>query len=212
MLPLKARLLTFNSLVQSHLNYCSLVWGSSPKSKIESLFAAQKKAMRAVMSGWVNYYYKDGTCPSHTKSSFTDQNILTVHNVILKNIMIFINKIHNFSHLLPISVTQIISPDSPSLTSPTDNSSDWYSKYNSPPYNNSTFFKGPLLYANIMTENTELDNTTIKSYKKSIKTHLLQVQSSGDSQEWNCSNFKLFNLPGLRSSERVKTKQNKNAS
>ena len=111
-----------------------------------------------------------------------------------------------------MSVIQTISPDSPSLTSPTDYSSDWYSKYNSPPYNNSTFYKGPLLYSNIMTENTELENATTNSYKKNIKTYLLHVQSSGDSQEWNCNNFKLINLPGLRSSDRIKTKQNKNAS
>lgn len=42
-IPLTARL--FNSLVQSHLNYCSLVWGSSCKSNIESLFSTKKKAI-----------------------------------------------------------------------------------------------------------------------------------------------------------------------
>ena len=42
-LPLKARLLIYNSLVQSHLNYCSLVWGFTNKSKIEALFSTQKK-------------------------------------------------------------------------------------------------------------------------------------------------------------------------
>ena len=140
-LPLKARMLTFNSLVQSHLNYCSLIWGSSPKSNIETLFITQKKAM----PGWTNYFYKEGTFPSHTKSSFTDLNVLTVHNIILKNIMIFMNKIHTFPHLLPTSVFQTIPPDSPSLTSTTDYASDWYSKYNSTPYNTSTFFKGPLM-------------------------------------------------------------------
>ena len=55
-LPLAARLKIFNSLVQSHLNYCSLVWGSSNKTNIESLFTTQKKAMRAIMPGCVNYY------------------------------------------------------------------------------------------------------------------------------------------------------------
>ena len=42
-LPLKARMVIFNSLMQSHLNYGSLVWGSSSKNKIESLFTVQKK-------------------------------------------------------------------------------------------------------------------------------------------------------------------------
>ena len=131
-LPLKARLLTFNSLVQSHLNYASLVWGSTHKSKIDTLFTAQKKAMRAVMPGWVNYFYKEGRHPTHTKSSFKAFNILTVHNVILKNIMIFLNKINSCLSNIPESVRQTISPQAPSIDNDmlSDHTSDWYTKYN----------------------------------------------------------------------------------
>ena len=39
LLPLSARKNIFNSFVQSHFNYCSLVWGLGPKSSIEPLFA-----------------------------------------------------------------------------------------------------------------------------------------------------------------------------
>ena len=80
-LPLKARILTFNSLVQSHVNYCSLVWGCTTKSKIDSLFSTQKKAIRAIMPGWVSCFYREGICPSHTKSTFTEYGFLTVQNV-----------------------------------------------------------------------------------------------------------------------------------
>ena len=90
-LPLKARLLSFNSLVQSHLNYCSLIWGFTNKCKIEQLFSAQKKAIRAIMPGFINFFYKDGEIPTHTKSFFIEQEILTVQSVILKNILIFMN-------------------------------------------------------------------------------------------------------------------------
>ena len=83
-LPLSARINVFHSLVQSHLNYCSLVWGLSCKSNIETLFVTQKKAMRAIMPGYTNYFYRDGIPPSHTKPAFTSLNILTVHNVYLK--------------------------------------------------------------------------------------------------------------------------------
>ena len=38
-LPLTARLQIYHSFVQSHVNYCSLVWGFSTKSNIEALFA-----------------------------------------------------------------------------------------------------------------------------------------------------------------------------
>ena len=42
-LPLKARLQIHHSLVQSHVSYCSLVWGFSAKSCIEKIFIQQKK-------------------------------------------------------------------------------------------------------------------------------------------------------------------------
>ena len=42
-LPLTARLQIYHSFVQSHLNFCSLLWGFSAKSNIEALFSKQKK-------------------------------------------------------------------------------------------------------------------------------------------------------------------------
>ena len=42
-LPLSARKNIFHSFVQSHLHYCSLVWGLGAKASIEPLFAEQKK-------------------------------------------------------------------------------------------------------------------------------------------------------------------------
>ena len=44
-LPLSARLQVYRSFVQSHINYCSLVWGFSCRSNIEALFSRQKKGM-----------------------------------------------------------------------------------------------------------------------------------------------------------------------
>ena len=60
MLPLSVRLQIYQSFVQSHLNFCSLVWGFAAKSNIESLFSRQKQGIRAVMPGHVNYNYDDG--------------------------------------------------------------------------------------------------------------------------------------------------------
>ena len=70
LIPIQARLQLFHSFVQSHINFCSLVWGFSAKSNIDSLFVCQKKGLRAVMPGYVNFFYKDGLLPAHTKSSF----------------------------------------------------------------------------------------------------------------------------------------------
>ena len=85
LLPVKARLQVFHSFVQSHISYCNLVWGFSAKSNIESIFASQKKGLRAVMPGYVNYFYKEGEPPAHTKSSFNSMKIHTIHSIITKN-------------------------------------------------------------------------------------------------------------------------------
>ena len=71
-LPLEARKLIYHSLIQSHLNFCSLVWGFSAKFNIDKIFTAQKKGIRAVIPGFVRYYYKNGNTPGHTKSSFNN--------------------------------------------------------------------------------------------------------------------------------------------
>ena len=55
LLPLRARLQIYHSFVQSHINYCSLVWGFCCRSNIEVLHSKQKKGIRAVMPGYVNY-------------------------------------------------------------------------------------------------------------------------------------------------------------
>ena len=47
-LPFSARKNIFHSFVQSHLNYCSLVWGLGPKAYIEPLFTEQKKSNTSI--------------------------------------------------------------------------------------------------------------------------------------------------------------------
>ena len=86
LIPIKVRLLIYHSFIQSHLNFCSLVWGFAAKSFINELLTIQKKAIRAVMPGYIRYFYKDGVIPTHTKTAFNDFNILTVHNIIAKTL------------------------------------------------------------------------------------------------------------------------------
>jgi len=73
-LPLKARLQIYHSFVQSHLNFCSLVWGFCSKSNIDAIFSKQKKGLRAVIPGFINYKFKVGEIPGHTKFFFFFQN------------------------------------------------------------------------------------------------------------------------------------------
>ena len=83
----------FQSLIQSHLNYCSIVWGFTAKSNIEFLFRIQKKGIRAIVPGFINYKYRNGELPGHTKPYFNEYKILGVRYI---------------PSLLPISVRLVI--------------------------------------------------------------------------------------------------------
>ena len=201
-LPLSARLQIYHSFVQSHLNFCSLVWGFAAKSNIESLFRKQKMGLRAVIPGFTNYWYKDGELPAHTKLSFQAYDILTVHSIIVKNALIFMHKINNFPRLLPASINETIPKNIPNVGDNFDNSQQWIENYGQPLYNKSISFKGPLLAIS----QHNIDATTLPSlfnfkiYKKSVKSMLLDQQSGGDTEEW--PNFLLYNITGLRKSSR----------
>lgn len=204
-LPQQARIQIFHSFVQSHLNYCSLVWGFASKSNIESLFSTQKSAIRAIMPGFVNFYYHDGTLPSHTKSFFEKYDILTVHGIILKNSLLFMHKIHHFPTALPSSICATIPSSAPTFTSNHDNSADWLENYNNIHFRSSIFFKGPLLVLSLHNEDTPTTvtcNTPIKPYKAMIKLTLLVLQNTGADDEW--PQFLLYRIQGLRKSDRLR--------
>ena len=84
-LPIKARLQIYHCLIQSHINYCSLIWGFSAKSNIDAIFSVQKKGIRAIAPGYINYFYKDGTKPGGTKQYFREYGILTIHSIVTLN-------------------------------------------------------------------------------------------------------------------------------
>ena len=121
------------------------------------------------MPGYVKYFFKDGVAPSHTKAFFNSANVLSVHNVILKNMLIFMNKLYNYPHMLPRSVRETVASDSPSPDMLADYTSDWYKKYNNIPYATTTYFKAPLLYNSIITANTDINNKTTHTFKKALK-------------------------------------------
>ena len=203
-LTLEIRKLIYHSLIQSHICFCSLVWGFAAKSNIDQIFTAQKKGIRAVIPGFVRYFYKNGNTPGHTKSSFNKFEILTVQNVIALNSLLFIEKVHHFPKMLPKSISSLISPDAPTNTSTFESSSKWLESFGTPIYRQSIFYKGPLLA--LREEYDELSTSIhkgyLKAYKNRVKGKLFETQFSGDEIEWDPENFAINHIPGLRKSER----------
>ena len=202
-LPVTARLQVYHSFVQSHLNYCSLVWGFTCKSNISALFTRQKKGLRAVIEGFINYRYKDGETAGHTKQAFTEYNVLTVHSIITLNTLLFIRKARHHHSQLPPSISELIAKDSPVHGSTHDSCANWLGSYDNHIFRNSIFYKGPLLLIS-----SELDYDlspasylNIKTYKNNVKYAILRKQGEGDATEWQNSNFPLLSIHGLRKSQ-----------
>ena len=202
-LPLKARLQIYHSFVQSHLNFCSIVWGFSAKSNIDALFAKQKKGLRAVIPGFIRYNYRDGETPGHTKHKFSEYKILTIHNIIALNTYVFMQKVRSFTTLLPCSIKNTIATDSPVPGSTYETCTNWLRTYNNHIYHNSLFFKGPLLITTNKTVEESISPSSFlsaKLYRKNIKDALLLNQNNGHPTEWETANFPISNIHGLRKS------------
>ena len=202
-LPLQTRVQIYQSFVQSHLNYCSLVWGFAAKSHIESLFRKQKQGMRAIMPGYVNYFYDQGQLPAHTKSSFKNHGILTVHGIVAMNTLIFLHKAAHFPSSLPPSICRTIPKNIPKIGNSHDDCLEWSQKYNSIPYRSTIFHKGPLLAVSSDVASITADPSTflsINRYKNSVKRFMIDNQSDGEIDTW--PNFLLYSIPGLRISLR----------
>lgn len=212
-LPLSARKNIFNSFVQSHLNYCSLVWGLGCKSSIEKLFTEQKKAIRALAPGFNRNFYKDGIKPCHTKRFFAENGVLTVHSVILTNILLFMFKYYNYNQYLPSSVSNIISPAAPKPDIIINNDHiDWLSDHTTGRLRNAISFKGPLFSTHYMNEIIQscADSVTslipsLNAFKRRTKIFLFEQQTQGIEDEWEGKNTPLFYVPGLPRGSRNNT-------
>ena len=91
------------------------------------LFHAQKKGIRFIMPGYVNYFYKDGENPANTKpmAIFREHKILIVQGIIVKNALIFMYKINKFAMQLPVSLRETIPDNAPITGSTYPTCADW---------------------------------------------------------------------------------------
>jgi hypothetical protein len=205
-LPFQARLQIYHSFVQSHLNYCSLIWGFSTRSNIQSVFSKQKKGMRAIVPGFINYRYRDGVIPGHTKPHFKEYKILTVQGIIASNALTLIHKIRHFPNSVPSSIRSCIPDTAPVQGANYETSLAWLTIYNNSHFRSSLFFKGPMLSTMQEFSNSNIPPSSfhkIRIYKNSVKSILLEYQSRGAHDEWSNLNCILDNIPGLRRSKRI---------
>ena len=113
-------------------------------------------------------------------------------------------KIRNFTSLLPRSIRDTTCTESPGPESMYEICENWSEFHNNHLYRKSIFCKiGPLL----ISSRSNIDQTlplasllSIKTYKRNLKDALLRKHYSGNSSEWEKENSALFNIDGLRQS------------
>jgi len=211
--PLKVIKLLYSSFIQSHLYYCPTVWGLAPKSTLEKIFSAQKKAIRLTSSKFINHFYnkETGELPGHTKPIFNEHSILTVHNIVYLQTLAFLQKVYN--NIAPVAIRSLfeINTEQPK---PTQLRAVKELKYFKAPrtrktaFDNTIFVKGPVLYNGAANEFNRTLNITnpgpkkpepyfqnkfTRPFKTAIKSLLRTQQSLEIPDQWTINNFSLYN-------------------
>lgn len=203
LVPEKVLKLVYNSLIQSHLNYCSNIWGLGSKSSIEKIFRAQKKAIRTVENKFNNCFYnkETGELPCHTKEIFSRNKLLTVHNLIAKNCLVAMHKI--YLGVSPVKIRNLFEPNLIPNYSTRRQPSYFATKFSRLTASDKTLpFKGVKLYnqvvnkINIIHTSVKLERKFPNSFKGSVSKYLIDEQGSGGVEWEDNKNFVLYSTPG----------------
>ena len=98
-MPQNIRLLVYNSLFKSHLQYGILAWGRVPVKKLQKIISIQKKCIRNVAN-------KDFR--SHTEPIFCKMKLMKFHDILFYESLIYM---HNYVYArLPNSLLNMFTP------------------------------------------------------------------------------------------------------
>ena len=198
LVPNRVLKLVYNSHVQSHLNYCSNVWGLGSKNSINSIFIAQKKAIRSIENGYVNYFYnkETGEIPCHTKEIFHKNGLLSIHNIIAKNCLVAMHRIFRKSYPNNVmAICQLNTNTRPSrhekyfipATFRLRKSDSTLSCTGSKLYN----YTCKAINSILEPKESKLEDKFLNGFKNRVNKYILELQSIGD-ETWSAENFILY--------------------
>ena len=206
LVPNKVLRLVYNSLIQSHINYCSNVWGLGAKSTLNSIFVSQKKAIRAVENRFNNCFYnKDtGELPCHTKHIFARNKLLTIYNIVAKNCLAAMHKV--YLDKSPVNVQRLFDVNrEPKQNSRRDPEFFKIPRTRIKVLDKTLPYAGSKLYnytcnklnklnkeqSDLKNRNLTLETTFLNTFKNLINRYLLDAQGVG-TEEWSTENFVLY--------------------
>jgi len=114
-LPKSTLLMLYNSLLLPYMTYCNLIWASGGKTKINSIYLLQKKALRLCTG---SHYLE------HTYPLFSELKTLYIFDIDTLQSLIFMYKYKN--KLLPESFKDFFTLNSDIHSYPTRNSQNFH--------------------------------------------------------------------------------------
>ena len=190
----------YYTLFESHLSYCITVWGGAAKSRLSSIFTAQKYCLRVLFGDREAYLDKFKTCArsrpyneqalnpkffikEHTKPIFKENSILALENLYTYHNYLELYKIMKFRAPMSLLEEYTFSTRKPTLII---NQLD-------PPNNNNT--RSTKIW-NVITPKLKLIDYTmsVTCLKSKLKNSLLTNQHSDNELIWTNNDFKCENL------------------
>lgn len=161
LVPSKTLVMLYNSLILPYITYCNIVWATSSKTKINSIYLLQKKAVRICT---------DSQYLAHSRPLFHQLKTLTLFDINSLHSLLFIYKYLN--NMLPHSFQNFYTLNNAVHSYPTRSSS--YIHLVNPKLliaHKSIRHHGPDLW-NPLPEVIK-SSTTLSSFKSKVKTMLL---------------------------------------
>ena len=161
----KSSLMLYYALIQSHLSYCTMVWGGTCKMNLEILLKLQKKAIRII------------TCSKyleHTNPIFRNLRLLRVGDLYKLQVALFVHK-HNYNYFSYTSLNHFFHLQRAPNTHATRNVSHrlFIQSYRTEVRGKSINFIGPRIWNSI-----PLDIRTIQNpieFKKNLKSFMISL-------------------------------------
>lgn len=178
-LPKSLRAPVFSALVNSHITYGITVWGGNP-TNLEKVFRAQKKCIRSLYKIKRRRKFKGSYIYGHTKQIFSTNSFLTAHN--LYNFSMIADAFKVITSKAPVSYYkncyQVSTVKPGRLLS---------SKCSLSSLSTNFHHMIPILWNSFYAVNkiSKFSLCGFKSFKKSVKTFLISMQTSFDADVWH---------------------------
>ena len=206
----------------SHLSYCISAWGGTHQSKLQKIFAIQKRCLRILYGERLSFDHPEfyQTCArvrtyeshvaekdftlEHTKPIFNSHNFLTLHHLYNQNLFMETLKILKWHR--PISMFSLLQVNDfskkyllilPKVTLDISKNNFLYKSSLIWNYLIQKVLVSPPLdkYTGTVIPGSIINSdltSSIGFVKNSSKQFLLNVQKQGDPDEWSPCNFNLF--------------------